>query len=40
VYGSVVASYCVEGIGTERLVAVTAAEVSSRYEQFQRLTSF
>ena len=40
VYGSVLASFCVEGVSIERVVGVTAADVSARYEHFQRLTSF
>jgi sugar/nucleoside kinase (ribokinase family) len=40
VYGSVLASFCVEGIGIDRLSAVTPADVQTRFEHFQRLTSF
>jgi sugar/nucleoside kinase (ribokinase family) len=40
VYGSVLASFCVEGISVERVVGVTAADVSARYDHFRRLTSF
>jgi sugar/nucleoside kinase (ribokinase family) len=40
VYGSVLASFCVEGVGTARIGAVTPAEVNARFEQFKRLTSF
>jgi sugar/nucleoside kinase (ribokinase family) len=40
VYGSVLASFCVEGIGIDRLAAVTPADVQTRFEHFQRLTSF
>lgn len=39
-YGSVLASYCVEGIGMERVTKVTAAEVDARFEQLRRITSF
>jgi hypothetical protein len=40
VYGSVLASFCVEGISTQRLASATPAEVKARFERFQRLTSF
>jgi sugar/nucleoside kinase (ribokinase family) len=40
VYGSVLASFCVEGISMERVVGVSAGDISARYEQFQRLTNF
>jgi sugar/nucleoside kinase (ribokinase family) len=40
VYGSVLASFCVEGIGSERLTAATPSEVNERYEHFRRLTAF
>ena len=40
VYGSVLASYCVEGVSTERLTSATPADVKARFERFQRLTSF
>lgn len=40
VYGSVLASFCVEGVSTARIGAVTPAEVNARFEQFKRLTSF
>lgn len=39
-YGSVLASYCVEGIGMERVTKVTASEVDARFEQLRRITSF
>jgi sugar/nucleoside kinase (ribokinase family) len=39
-YGSVVASYCVEGIGMERVTKVTAAEVDASFEQLRRITTF
>lgn len=40
VYGSVLASFCVQGVSTSRIAAATPAEVHSRYAEFQRLTSF
>ncbi|HKU44616.1 MAG TPA: PfkB family carbohydrate kinase [Polyangiales bacterium] len=40
VYGSVLASFCVQGISTARIASATAAEVTQRYEQFRRLTTF
>ncbi|HET8937119.1 MAG TPA: PfkB family carbohydrate kinase [Polyangiales bacterium] len=39
-YGSVLASYCVEGIGMERVTKVNAAEVDARFDQLRRITSF
>jgi sugar/nucleoside kinase (ribokinase family) len=39
-YGSVVASFCVEGVGTERVSKVSPADVEARYEQLRSLTSF
>jgi sugar/nucleoside kinase (ribokinase family) len=40
VYGSVLASFCVEGVSTDRLTSATPADVKQRFERFQRLTSF
>jgi sugar/nucleoside kinase (ribokinase family) len=40
VYGSVLASFCVEGVSVERLTSAQEADVSSRYERFRQLTSF
>ena len=40
VFGSAVASFCVEGIGTSRLQTLTRAEVETRYRSFRRLTHF
>jgi sugar/nucleoside kinase (ribokinase family) len=40
VYGSVLASYCVEGIGMDRLASTSASEVQARFEQFRMLTQF
>jgi len=40
VYGSVVASFCVEGISIERLQSAGPNDVSARYEQFRQLTAF
>ncbi|HEX7481402.1 MAG TPA: PfkB family carbohydrate kinase [Polyangiales bacterium] len=40
VYGSVLASFCVEGISTERLSTATPAEVNARFERFRQLTAF
>ncbi len=40
IYGSVVASYCVEGISIDRLVRVTKEEVRERYGAFERLAHF
>lgn len=40
IFGSVVASYCVEGISVSRLTSVTMSEVRSRYAAFARLAHF
>ena len=40
VYGSVLASFCVEGVGTERLVIANASELEDRFERFGKLTDF
>jgi sugar/nucleoside kinase (ribokinase family) len=40
VYGSVLASFCVEGISTERLTSATPADVHRRFEHFRQLTAF
>ncbi len=40
VYGSVLASFCVQGISTSRIAAATPDDVLARYSEFQRLTSF
>lgn len=40
IYGSAVASFCVEGIGTSRLVDVPKAQLADRYSAFQRLSRF
>ncbi|WP_322817930.1 PfkB family carbohydrate kinase [Tepidiforma sp.] len=40
VYGSTVASFCVEGFGPERLLTLEREEVEQRYRQFRALTHF
>ncbi|MGS2725810.1 PfkB family carbohydrate kinase [Psychroserpens sp. BH13MA-6] len=40
IYGSTLASFCVEKFGTERMVNLTNEEVHKRMEQFKRLTQF
>jgi sugar/nucleoside kinase (ribokinase family) len=40
VYGSVLASFCVEGISVDRLVRVGAQEIADRYQAFARLAHF
>jgi len=40
IYGSVVASYCVEGISVSRIASVTMSEVKARYTAFARLAHF
>lgn len=38
IYGSVMASYCVERFGTERLKTLSAVEINERYFDFQELS--
>jgi sugar/nucleoside kinase (ribokinase family) len=40
IYGSALASFCVEKFGTERLVNLTTDEVSARIQQFVNLSQF
>ncbi|HOZ73774.1 MAG TPA: PfkB family carbohydrate kinase [Flavobacterium sp.] len=40
IYGSNLASFCVEKFGTERMVALDKAEVTQRLKQFKSLTQF
>lgn len=40
IYGSAMASFCVEKFGTERLLNVSKKEVHQRLEQFKSLTQF
>ena len=40
IYGSVMASFCVEKFGTERLTEITKKDVSKRLQEFVELSSF
>ena len=40
IYGSTLASFCVEKFGTERMVNLKHEEVQNRLKQFQQLTQF
>src|SRR5690606_10293127 len=40
VYGSALASYCVEGVSVERLASVSKADVEERYLAFAKLAHF
>jgi sugar/nucleoside kinase (ribokinase family) len=40
VHGSVLASFCVEGISTERIASAEAHEIHARVERFRKLTAF
>ena len=40
IYGSVMASFCVEKFGTERLTEITQEDVKRRAEEFVRLSNF
>lgn len=40
IFGSTLASFCVEKFGTERMESLTLAEVDARIEQFKQLTRF
>lgn len=40
IYGSNLASFCVEKFGTERMINLSEAEIKDRLQQFKRLTQF
>ena len=40
IYGSTIASFCVEGIGVERLLSVSREEITSRVNKFRDLVNF
>jgi len=40
IYGSNLASFCVEKFGTERMETLTKTEVAIRLQQFKSLTQF
>ena len=40
IYGSVMASFCVEKFGTERVVNLTQDEIDARVQEFVKLSSF
>jgi len=40
IYGSALASFCVEKFGTERMLTLTAKEIFERLQQFKDLTQF
>ena len=40
VYGSALASFCVEKFGTERMQNLTEEEITNRLQQFEKLTQF
>jgi len=40
IFGSVMASFCVEKFGTERLREITKEEIDVRLQQFQDLVNF
>ena len=40
IYGSTLASFCVEKFGTERMVSLKPEEIQKRLRQFQQLTQF
>jgi len=40
IYGSVLASFCVERFGLDRLRDLTRADIDARFAEFKRLTSF
>lgn len=40
IYGSVLASYCVEGFSYDRIASLDHAKIDERYEAFSRLTQF
>jgi hypothetical protein len=40
IYGSAMASFCVERFGTERLVDLSEAELNARIAEFKKLSNF
>lgn len=40
IFGSVVASYCVEGISVDRVATITRADIQQRFDAFARLAHF
>ena len=40
IYGSTLASFCVEKFGTERMVNLTQEDIKNRLKQFKALTQF
>jgi sugar/nucleoside kinase (ribokinase family) len=40
IYGSVLASFCVERFGLDRLRELTRADIDARFDEFKRLTAF
>lgn len=40
IHGSAIASFCVEGVGTKRLLSVTDEEIAERVEAFRKLVDF
>jgi sugar/nucleoside kinase (ribokinase family) len=40
IYGSTLASFCVEQFGTQRMESLTEAEVNNRLKEFELLTQF
>jgi len=40
IYGSTLASFCVEKFGTERMQTLTSKELHKRLRQFKNLTQF
>jgi sugar/nucleoside kinase (ribokinase family) len=40
IYGSNLASFCVEKFGTERMLSLTQEEINNRLKQFKQLTQF
>ena len=40
IYGSVLASFTVEGFGVGRLAAITMKDIKSRYDHFGKITKF
>ncbi|HET8855008.1 MAG TPA: sugar kinase, partial [Salinimicrobium sp.] len=40
IYGSALASFCVERFGTERMTELSRKEIHERMEEFKALTQF
>ena len=40
IYGTIMASFCVEGFGVKRLAGLKSREITKRFNEFKRVTQF